>query len=67
MMWQFFLLGIGLMLVFEGVFPFIMPERYREFLRRIANQSDRSLRVTGLVLMLLGVFILFILKQSYGI
>ena len=66
-MWQFFLLGLGLMLVFEGIFPFIMPERYRAFLRKIIAQSDWSLRITGLVLMLLGLGTLFILNQYYGI
>jgi uncharacterized protein YjeT (DUF2065 family) len=66
-MWQYFLLGLALMLVFEGILPFIMPERYKQFLRKMAEQSDRNLRTVGLVLMVIGVAILFILKQSLGI
>lgn len=66
-MWQYLFLGIGLMLVLEGILPFIMPEHYKQFMRKMSVQPVRLLRITGLILMLLGVAILIVLRQLYGI
>lgn len=66
-MWQYFMLGIGLLLVFEGILPFMMPERYKQFMRKMAELPERSLRLTGLILMLVGLALLIMLRQWFGI
>lgn len=58
-MWQNLLMAVALMLVIEGIMPFLNPQALRNTLLLIARMDDRSLRVTGLVSMLLGVVLLY--------
>lgn len=58
-MWQEFFSAIGLMLIFEGVLPFLSPGRFRETLLRTAQSDDASLRFIGLTLMLIGLGLLY--------
>jgi len=53
--------AIALLLVLEGMLPFLAPNLWRKWVMAMAKYSDRALRITGLVLMLLGVGILFIM------
>ncbi|MDX1442984.1 MAG: DUF2065 domain-containing protein [Gammaproteobacteria bacterium] len=57
-------LGSALALVFviEGIFPFIGPRRFRQTLLHAVTLSDRTLRVLGLVSMVSGVFLLYLLR-----
>jgi uncharacterized protein len=52
--------ALGLFLIFEGILPFVAPRLWRRMVATIAQQSDRSLHVTGLICMLIGLFLLFI-------
>ena len=52
----------ALMLVFEGLMPFIAPNAWRETFRRLTQMSDGQIRFIGLTSMLLGVVILFFVK-----
>jgi uncharacterized protein len=57
------LLGtLGLLLVIEGVLPFLSPSRFRQALLQFASMEDRPLRVAGLVCMLVGVLLLNAVK-----
>jgi uncharacterized protein len=54
-------MALGLMLIFEGLLPFIAPKAWRETFRRMIALNDGQLRfvglisiVGGLLLMLLG-------------
>jgi len=67
MMWQYFLLGLALMFVLEGIMPFIMPERYKQIMRKMSEQPERVLRIMGFILMIIGVGLLFVVKQLFGI
>ncbi len=54
------LAAIALMLVFEGIMPFLSPARFRLALLSAARLDDRSLRVVGLLSMIGGVVLLYL-------
>ncbi|HSD55325.1 MAG TPA: DUF2065 domain-containing protein [Burkholderiales bacterium] len=51
------LIAFGLMLVIEGLLPFLAPGAWRDMFRRIMSFTDGQLRFAGLVSMLAGVAI----------
>ncbi|MBY0438492.1 MAG: DUF2065 domain-containing protein [Burkholderiales bacterium] len=52
------LLALALMLVLEGVLPFLAPRLWRETFARLVALSDGQLRFVGLASMLAGVTLL---------
>jgi uncharacterized protein YjeT (DUF2065 family) len=56
------LMAFALMLVIEGMLPFLAPTLWRETFRRITEMSDGQIRFFGLSSMLLGVILLFVLN-----
>jgi len=46
---QTILTALGLMLVFEGLLPFIAPQTWRETFKRIIELKDGQLRFVGLL------------------
>jgi uncharacterized protein len=56
--WHDLLRAFGLVLVLEGLWPFLAPARWRMALARIASLEDRLLRTFGLVLMICGLIVL---------
>ena len=56
------LAAIGLMLVFEGVLPFVAPAVWREAFRRMLELRDGQLRFIGATSMLGGLFVLMMLN-----
>jgi len=54
-----FLMAFALMLVIEGVLPFIVPSVWRETFRRIIQFTDGQIRFFGLSSMLLGLVLLY--------
>ena len=56
------LTAFALMLVLEGVVPFLAPAVWRETFRRLIQFSDGQIRFVGLASMLAGV-ILFMVFQ----
>ncbi|WP_188150049.1 DUF2065 domain-containing protein [Teredinibacter waterburyi] len=59
-MWQNLAQAICLVLIIEGILPFLYPSRWRQLVASMALQSDRKLRVMGLVSMLIGVGLLLL-------
>jgi uncharacterized protein YjeT (DUF2065 family) len=57
-----FLLAFALMLIIEGLLPFLAPNLWRETFRRIIRMTDGQIRFFGLTSMLAGVLLLFILR-----
>ena len=57
-----FLLAFALMLVIEGVLPFLFPAQWRETFRRITQFSDGQIRFFGLTSMIAGLFLLLFAK-----
>ena len=61
-MWHDLLAAIALVLVIEGVMPFLNPESLRKALLLISRMNDSTLRFTGLTSMLLGVLLLYLIN-----
>ena len=57
-----FLMALALMLIIEGVLPFLAPELWRETFRRIIGLGDGQIRFIGLTSMLIGLLLLFFLR-----
>ena len=54
------LAAFGLMLVFEGLLPFVAPQAWRETFRRMIQLKDGQLRFVGLLSILGGLLLLFL-------
>ncbi len=52
--------AIGLMLVFEGIIPFLAPRRWRNMAQVLATIDERAMRIIGLLSMLVGLVLLVI-------
>ena len=53
-----FLMAFALMLIIEGLLPFLAPSVWREAFRRIIQMTDGQIRFFGLTSMLAGVLLL---------
>ncbi len=53
------LIGFCLMLVLEGIIPFLYPQRWRRLVQQLALVDDRTLRIIGLLSMLSGIALLY--------
>lgn len=62
MSWHDLGVALALMLVFEGIVPFLNPAGLRRTLAMVMQMDDRSLRGLGLVCMLAGVGLLSLLQ-----
>ncbi|OGT37380.1 MAG: hypothetical protein A3F12_06375 [Gammaproteobacteria bacterium RIFCSPHIGHO2_12_FULL_38_14] len=58
-----FLSALGLLLVFEGILPFLSPEGWRKIMKQMMMQSDRTLRIIGLVSMLIGLLLVSVVHD----
>ena len=56
------LTALALMLVIEGILPFVAPALWREAFRRVTELSDGQLRFIGLGSMLAGVLLLVLIR-----
>ena len=50
--------ALALMLVFEGLLPFLSPKMWRQLFERATRMSDGQIRFLGLTLMLVGLLTL---------
>ena len=56
------LTALALMLIIEGIFPFVSPAAWRQTFFRLASMADGQIRFIGLSSMLAGVILLFVLS-----
>lgn len=56
------LMAFALMLVIEGLFPFLAPSAWRETFRRLMQLSDGQIRFFGLSSMIAGLILLFLAR-----
>lgn len=56
------LLTFALMLMIEGLLPFLAPRIWREGFRRITELSDGQIRFLGLSSLLVGLFLFVIFR-----
>lgn len=57
------LTAVALMLVIEGLLPFLLPAAWRETFRRLIELGDGQLRFIGLSSMLLGLILLYFVRR----
>jgi len=56
------LAALALMLVLEGILPFLAPALWRETFRKMTEMSDGQLRFVGLTSMLGGLLLLYLMN-----
>jgi uncharacterized protein len=56
------LTALALLLVLEGLLPFLIPAVWRETFRKLTEFTDGQLRFIGLTSMLAGLLLLFLVK-----
>ena len=61
-MWHDFLVALALVMVIEGILPFLSPGGMRRVMKASLELDDRSLRVGGLISMLIGVITLYLVN-----
>ena len=61
-MWDDLLAAFGLMLVLEGILPFLNPRALRQTLLKMTQLEDRILRFAGVVSMALGLLVLYFFR-----
>jgi len=62
MQWSDLFAALALVLILEGIFPFLNPERYRRMIETLGMISDNQLRAIGLVVMALGAILLTVVR-----
>lgn len=61
--WSDLLSAVALLMVLEGITPFLNPPAARRALERLTQLGDRELRTAGLVFMVSGVVLLFAVRS----
>lgn len=56
------LIAFALMLVLEGLVPFLSPTSWRETFRRLIQLTDGQIRFIGLTSMLAGIILLMVFR-----
>lgn len=56
------LVALALVLVLEGIVPFLAPGAWRETFRRLIQFSDGQIRFVGLTSMLAGLILLMVFR-----
>jgi hypothetical protein len=56
------LLAFALMLVIEGMLPFVAPRVWRDTFRRVTAMTDGQIRFIGLTSMLIGMMVMAVLS-----
>ena len=61
-MWQELLTALALLLVIEGIMPFLSPRGFRDMLRQVGEMDDKTLRNIGLFSMVAGLLLLYLVR-----
>ena len=56
------LVAFALMLLLEGVMPFLAPAAWRETFRRLTQLTDGQIRFLGLASMSVGIILLLVFR-----
>ena len=60
MMWTDLLTALALVLIIEGIMPFVNPEGVRRMFLMAAQMQNLNLRYAGFASMLLGLLLLYL-------
>jgi hypothetical protein len=56
------LTAFALVLIIEGVLPFLIPGLWREAFRRLTEMTDGQVRFLGLSSMIAGILLLYLVR-----
>ena len=63
-MWDDLWAAMALMLVIEGIVPFLSPDAMRRMLAAMLQMDNRSIRIAGLISMVGGTALLYWVRQG---
>jgi len=58
MAWSDLFSAVALVLILEGIIPFMSPDALRKTYQRLMEMDDKTIRMSGLVSMIAGVVLL---------
>ena len=61
-MWNDLWVAMALMLVLEGILPFLSPDTVRRMLVAMIQMDNRGMRMAGFISMLVGVGLLYLVR-----
>ena len=61
-MWREIGIAFSLMLVIEGIIPFLYPGRWRQLVATLADIDNATLRLIGLGSMVAGIVLLYLIN-----
>lgn len=62
MRWHDLFVALSLVLVIEGILPFLNPRGAKSIYEQVSRMDDRALRLTGLVSMAIGTLLLYLIN-----
>jgi len=62
-MWQELGAALCLMLVLEGMMPFLSPGKWRQLVKKLAEVDNQNMRMAGFFSMVVGATLLYVLKH----
>ncbi len=60
---EFFLCVLGVVMIVEGLPYFAFPEKMKLWMQKIFEMPDETLRKFGLIIMLIGLFLVYLGKS----
>jgi len=55
--------ALALLLIIEGLLPFLAPDRFREAMRRLTEIDSKTMRWAGFVSMIAGLALLYLVRS----
>ena len=62
-MWHDLLLAVALLLVIEGLLPFLNPAGFKQAMQMISQMTEKQLRISGFASMMLGLLLMYIVNK----
>jgi uncharacterized protein YjeT (DUF2065 family) len=62
-MWDDLLSAMALVLVIEGLFPFLSPAGFRKKILAMTEMADGQIRIASFASMLIGLALLYLIRQ----
>jgi len=62
-MWQDLMIATALLLIIEGILPFLNPSMMRQVCAAVLQMDDKTLRTSGFISMMIGLIILYLVNE----
>jgi len=63
MNWNDLLAAFAIYLVLEGIIPFASPSGFKQIMRQVTEYHDQKLRNMGLISMICGAILLYVIRS----